>query len=70
MAVTMPRESKDLHRLNSGNPRGGAVTGISISNVIHDNNATMKQRPPHHINFGESVQIKRKVYTPPKDCVQ
>jgi GxxExxY protein len=22
------------------------------------------------INFGESVQIKRKVYTPPKDCVQ
>ena len=20
------------------------------------------------INFGESVQIKRKVYTPPKDC--
>ena len=22
------------------------------------------------INFGESVEIKRKVYTPPKDCVQ
>lgn len=22
------------------------------------------------INFGESVQIKRKIYTPPKDCVQ
>ena len=22
------------------------------------------------INFGESVQVKRKIYTPPKDCVQ
>jgi len=22
------------------------------------------------INFGESVQVKRKIYTPPKDCVR